>query len=94
MTDPWDRYIYLHGRWIFMGFHVGKYTSHMDPTGICKVFNKNNLLNFSKTKNPRQFELPSSQITQNIPEQKQHPNEAQLAVSKGLFLVRGLQIDT
>ena len=25
--DPWDWYMYLHGRLIFMGFHVGKYTS-------------------------------------------------------------------
>ena len=27
-------YIYLHEWWIFCGFHVGKYTSLMDPMGM------------------------------------------------------------
>ena len=30
---PWDRYMYLHECLIFMVFHVGKYTSPMDPMG-------------------------------------------------------------
>ena len=29
---PWDWYIYLHECLIFMGFHVGKYTSPMDAS--------------------------------------------------------------
>ncbi len=48
-------FIYLHGRLILMGFHVGKYASHMDMQSLQK-----NLLIFSKAKNPRQFQLPSS----------------------------------
>ena len=37
MTDPWDWFIYLHLPYIrTFKPHVGKYTSPMDPVGICK----------------------------------------------------------
>ena len=42
INHPWDKgYIYLHGWWIYMGFHEGKYTNRpMDRMGYCQKRSK------------------------------------------------------